>query len=74
MKGSTMSEHVEPKASGMTPLNVLTIGVCWTGVAVVSYVSNDPDVTFAAIAATCYFLWEIFGRVQGQKEKRPWTP
>ena len=52
----------------MTPLNVLTLGVCWTGVAVVSYVSNDPDVAFVAIAAGCYSLWEIFGRVQQQKE------
>lgn len=63
-----MSATVEPKASGMTPLNVLTLGVCWTGVAVVSYVSNDPDVAFVAIAAGCYSLWEIFGRVQQQKE------
>jgi hypothetical protein len=39
-------------------------------VAVVSYVSNDPDVAFVAIAAACYSLREIFGRVQQQKEKR----
>ncbi len=69
-----MSATVEPQASGMTPLNVLTLGACWTGVAVASYASNGSDVTPVAIAAGCHSLWEIFGRVQQQKEKRRWTP
>ena len=74
MKSTKMSDHVESKPSATTPLNVLALGVCWTGAAVVTYVSNDPDVALAAIAAACYLIWEMEGRVLGKKENRQWTP
>jgi len=74
MKGTKMIENVESKPSATTPLNVLALGVCWTGAAVVTYVSNDPDVALAAIAAACCLIWEMEGRVLGKKENRLWTP
>ncbi len=66
-----MSENVESKPSATTPLNVLALGVCWTGAAVVASFSNAADVTLAAIAAACRLF---YGKVLENKENRLWTP
>ena len=74
MKGTKMSDNVESKPSATTPSSVLALGVCWTGAAVATYASNDPDATFAAIAAACYLIWKMYRRVLEKTENRLWTP
>lgn len=58
----------------MTRFKVLGLGVHWTGATFVTSFSDDADVALAAIAAACYLIWEMEGRVLGKKENRLWTP